>query len=163
MKGYVGMTEEQKRLMLHAHLLVWIYGYNDFVSFRALMDKNPRRYTELARYLDNIVFNQVATLSDINRVMRGVDPAHVPAEVGNSDSDQPAQPASDPLLRDAKECMPVPPTPPTFPPHSVPPNDDLRAAFARLMYLDLASVTPGVNLHKCQPTCHKYNHKDSCR
>ncbi|CAB1112810.1 unnamed protein product [Ectocarpus sp. CCAP 1310/34] len=159
-KGYVGMTEEQKRLMLHAHLLVWIYGYNDFVSFRALMDKTPRRYTELARYLDNIVFNQIATLADINRVMRGVDPAHLPPEVGNHDS---AQPALDPLLRDAKECMPVPPARSTFPPQGEPPDEDLRDAYARLMYLDLACVTPGANLHKCQATCHKYNHKDSTR
>ncbi|CAN0159521.1 unnamed protein product, partial [Ectocarpus sp. 12 AP-2014] len=25
-KGYVGMTEEQKRLVLHCHLLVWVFG-----------------------------------------------------------------------------------------------------------------------------------------
>ncbi|CAN0317457.1 unnamed protein product, partial [Scytosiphon promiscuus] len=28
-KGYVGMTEEQRRLSLHCHLLVWVFGYND--------------------------------------------------------------------------------------------------------------------------------------
>ncbi|CAN0473777.1 unnamed protein product, partial [Laminaria digitata] len=26
--AYIGMTEEQFRLTLHAHLLVWVYGYS---------------------------------------------------------------------------------------------------------------------------------------
>ncbi|CAN0546080.1 unnamed protein product, partial [Ectocarpus sp. 8 AP-2014] len=56
-KGYVGMTEEQKRLTLHCHLLVWVFGYNDFASFRDLMDKTPTRYRELAQYLDRVIFN----------------------------------------------------------------------------------------------------------
>ncbi|CAN0374470.1 unnamed protein product, partial [Pylaiella littoralis] len=33
-KAYVGMTEEQRRLTLHCHLLVWVYGFNDFASLR---------------------------------------------------------------------------------------------------------------------------------
>ena len=27
-QAYIGMTEEQSRLTLHAHLLVWVYGYS---------------------------------------------------------------------------------------------------------------------------------------
>lgn len=38
------VREEQKRLVLHFHVLVWVYGYNDSASFRALMDKTPQRY-----------------------------------------------------------------------------------------------------------------------
>ncbi|CAM9552138.1 unnamed protein product, partial [Laminaria digitata] len=54
-KAYVGMTEEQRRLTLHCHLLVWIYGFNDFASFRDLMDKTPQRYAELALFFSRIV------------------------------------------------------------------------------------------------------------
>ncbi|CAN0496989.1 unnamed protein product, partial [Ectocarpus sp. 12 AP-2014] len=113
-KGYVGMTEEQKRLTLHCHLLVWVYGYNDFASFRELMDKTPTRYFELAEYLDEVIFDQIATLSDINHVMRG------------------------------------------------PRNNVHDDKYAHLMYLDLAGLTGGANLHKCQATCRKFNHGDSC-
>lgn len=71
-KGYVGMTEEQRRLSLHCHLLVWVFGYNDFASFRSLMDKTPERYGELAEFLDRVIFNQVATLGDVHLAMSGV-------------------------------------------------------------------------------------------
>lgn len=37
------------------------------------------------------------------------------------------------------------------------------SSFSRLVYLDLAELTLGANLRKCQPTCHKYIHRDSCR
>eukprot|EP00903_Cladosiphon_okamuranus_P013925 g12952.t1 len=70
-KGYVGMTEEQRRLMLHCHLLVWVYGYTDFASFRALLDKTPEKYNELARFLERVIFNQVASLADVNVAQHG--------------------------------------------------------------------------------------------
>lgn len=159
-KGYVGMTEEQKRLTLHCHLLVWVFGYNDFASFRDLMDKTPTRYTELAQYLDRVIFNQIATLSDINHVMRGVQPASSTSSEVEGDA---AMPAADPLVREAKECMAIPPSPSCFPRGDVPRNDFDDDAYGRLMYLDLAGVTRGANVHKCQATCHKYNHADSCR
>ncbi|CAM9446743.1 unnamed protein product, partial [Ectocarpus fasciculatus] len=103
-KGYVGMTEEQKRLVLHCHLLVWVFGYNDFASFRDLMDRTPARYTELAQYLDNIIFNQVATLADITRVMHGAVEGTSTLPVGDTCQ-------KDPNHRHAKECLPTaPPT-----------------------------------------------------
>lgn len=157
-KGYVGMTEEQKRLTLHCHILLWVFGYNDFASFRALMDKTPHRYTQLAQYLDKVIFNQVATLDDINRVMHGFDKAPV-SQVDTN----PSLPPSDPHVRHAKERMGVPPPESCFPRRGHARcrlhDDD----YARLMYLDLAELTPGANLHKCQSTCHKYNHPGSCR
>ncbi|CAB1107609.1 unnamed protein product [Ectocarpus sp. CCAP 1310/34] len=155
-KGYVGMTEEQKRLTLHCHLLVWVYGYNDFASFRELMDKTPTRYFELAEYLDKVIFNQIATLSDINHVMRGVQPS---PEV---ETDVPAPPP-DQLMRPAKERMAVPPPSSCFPRDGQPRNNVHDDKYAHLMYLDLAGLTGGANLHKCQATCRKFNHGDSCR
>ncbi|CAN0249308.1 unnamed protein product, partial [Ectocarpus fasciculatus] len=124
-KGYVGMTEEQKRLTLHCHLLVWVFGYNDFASFRDLMDKTPTRYTELAQYLDRVIFNQIATLSDINHVMRGVQHASSPPSEVEGDE---AMPAADPLVREAKECMAIPPPPSCFPPAAAS-NDVFQTAF----------------------------------
>ncbi|CAM9735414.1 unnamed protein product, partial [Ectocarpus sp. 13 AM-2016] len=126
-KGYVGMTEEQKRLTLHCHLLVWVYGYNDFASFRELMDKTPTRYFELAEYLDKVIFNQIATLSDINH-----------------------------------ERMAVPPPSSCFPRDGQTRNNVHDDKYAHIMYLDLAGLTGGANLHKCQATCRKFNHGDSC-
>ena len=128
------MTEEQNRLMLHAHLLVWVYGYNDFVSFRALMDKTPQRYTELVRYLDNIVFNQIATLADVTRVLTGVETTGDPS----GDSPNTPQPPRDPLLRNPKECLPDEPPVRTYPPAGEPRDKD--ATWARLFYLDLTSI-----------------------
>lgn len=156
-QAYVGMTEEQRRLMLHCHLLVWVYGYNDCASFRDLMDKPPEKYSKLARFLERVIFNQVASLVDVKLAMHGHD---VP---GSSEEAPPPDTTPDPLVVSAKERIAR--APPTA---CYPHPDDPRCrihdeAFARLMYLDLAELTPGVNEHKCQPTCHKYNHKDSCR
>ena len=64
------MTEEQRRLMLHCHVLVWVYGYTDFSSFRSLLDKTPVK-NELARFLKRVIFNQVATLGDVNVALHG--------------------------------------------------------------------------------------------
>ena len=40
-QAYVAMTEEQQRLMLHCHAIVWVYGYTDYESLRDLLDKTP--------------------------------------------------------------------------------------------------------------------------
>ncbi|CAM9864678.1 unnamed protein product, partial [Laminaria digitata] len=53
-KAYVGMTEEQRRLTLHCHLLVWVFGFNDFSSLRDLMDKTPGSYQDLAEPLERL-------------------------------------------------------------------------------------------------------------
>ncbi|CAM9812698.1 unnamed protein product [Scytosiphon promiscuus] len=151
MKGYVGMSEEQKRRMVHCcHVLVWVYGYNDYVSFRDLMDKTPARYTELAQYLDKIVCNQIATIADVSRIMQGR--TLNPTTSDPSDADP--LPQRDTSVRDAKICLAVPPPLRCFP---------CAARYSRLMYLDLADLTQVANLHKCQATCHKYNHANTCR
>ncbi|CAN0352456.1 unnamed protein product, partial [Ectocarpus sp. 13 AM-2016] len=54
-KAYVGMTEEQRRLTLHCHLLVWVYGFNDFGTLRDFMDKTPDSYQELASFLSRTI------------------------------------------------------------------------------------------------------------
>eukprot|EP00903_Cladosiphon_okamuranus_P018114 g16669.t1 len=82
-KGYVGMTEEQRRLMLHCHLLVWVDGYTDFSSFRVLLDKTPEKCNELAHFLERVIFNQVASLADVNVALHGHslgDVSHDPAD-----------------------------------------------------------------------------------
>lgn len=50
-KGYVGMTEEQRRLMTHCNLLVW-YRNNDFSSLHTPMDKSPDKCNRRARFLE---------------------------------------------------------------------------------------------------------------
>lgn len=157
-KGYVGMTEEQKNLVLHCRVLIWIYGFNDFASFRDFMHKTPERYTELTRFLKNIIFNQIATLDDINRVMNGSTDMESSTGVTDENLSSP-----DPLVRHAKERVAAPP-----PPDCSSRDGCARCrvhdnAYARLLYLDLAELTPGANLHRCQATCHKYSCRDSCR
>ncbi|CAN0576475.1 unnamed protein product, partial [Laminaria digitata] len=106
-KAYVGMTEEQRRLTLHCHLLVWIYGFNDFGSFRELMDKTPERYAELARFFSRVVFNQIASKDDVRHALLGTEeppssdePASVPATGESSQPDDTAP---------AKQCLAVAP------------------------------------------------------
>lgn len=141
--------------MLHCHLLVWTYGYNDFSSSRTLMDKTPEKYSKLASFLEQVIFNQVATLSNVHLALHGNN-NHEAASAGG-------QPDPDPLYVPAKERLPQPPPTTCFPRHGF---DRCRLhddSFASFMYLDLAEITPGANLHKCQATCHKYNHKKTCR
>ncbi|CAB1096245.1 unnamed protein product [Ectocarpus sp. CCAP 1310/34] len=155
-KGYLGMTEEQRRVMLHSHVVVWVYGFNEFSSFRDLMDKRPEKY-KLARFLERVIFNQVASFADVNLAMHGHD--HTP----RASSELEPENVSDPLVRPAKERMAQPPSPACFPRQGVkrcPVHDD---SYARLMYLDLAELVPGAQLHRCQPTCHKFNNRNKCR
>ena len=79
-KAYVGMTEEQRGLTLHCHLLVWVYGFNDFASFRELMYQTPERYADLACFFSHIVFIQIATEDDVRHALQGADEPAVPAE-----------------------------------------------------------------------------------
>ncbi|CAB1100401.1 unnamed protein product [Ectocarpus sp. CCAP 1310/34] len=159
-KACVGMTEEQRRLMLHCHLLVWVYGYNDFSIFRELMDKSPEKYNKLARFLEQVIFNQVATLTDTNLAFDGHEYEHMSRaseDTGTSEA------GPDPQHVAAKERIARPPPTACFPRDGV---DRCRVhdeAFSRLVYLDLAEITPAVSLHKCQLACNKFNHRDSCR
>lgn len=105
--------------------------------------------------MDNIVFNQIATLADIRRVMGGVDTS--------GDVEDVVQPPPDPLIRDPKECLPIAPDVRSFPRAGEQRCAECEAAYARLMYLDLASLTRDANWHRCQATCHKHNHKGDCR
>lgn len=69
-KAYIGMTEGQRRLMLHCHLLVWVYGLNDFASLRDVMDKTPDSYQELTRSLSRAFFSQVASAENVRHSMQ---------------------------------------------------------------------------------------------
>ncbi|CAN0593808.1 unnamed protein product, partial [Laminaria digitata] len=50
-KSYIGMTGEQFRLTLHAHLLVWVYGYSSPEQLRDDLETSLERHVELARYV----------------------------------------------------------------------------------------------------------------
>lgn len=157
-EGYIGMTEEQRHLMLHCHLLVWVYGYND--QLRTLIDTSPEKYNKLARFLEQVIFNQVASLADVNMAMQGHDCKEIaPSSVLAGSADQ----APDSLVNHAKEGIAQPPPTACFPRRGEDRCIVHDEAYARLMYLDLAEITPATNLHGCRPTCHKFNHSDSCR
>ena len=160
-KAHVAMTEEQKRLTLHCHAICWVYGYSDFDSFRALLDKSPEKYAKLAQFLEQVIFNQVATLGDVNLALygHGSETTSTSSQDTSASSDR----SRDPLIIDARQRLPRPPPAECFPRADVDRCLVHDEAYARLMYLDLAELTPAVNLHSCQPTCHKYNHGDSCR
>ncbi|MEP4214427.1 MAG: hypothetical protein ABJL35_03620, partial [Parasphingorhabdus sp.] len=112
-KAYVGKTEVQRRLTVHCLLLVWVYGFNDFGSFRELMDKTPERYAELARFVWRVVFNQIASKGDVRHALLGTEeplssdePASVPATRESSQTDDTAP---------AKECFAVAPPSESWP------------------------------------------------
>ncbi|CAM9359253.1 unnamed protein product, partial [Pylaiella littoralis] len=65
------MTEEQRRLTLHCHLLVWVYGFNDFASLRDQMDETPGSYEELAMFLSRTIFSQIASEEDVRHALLG--------------------------------------------------------------------------------------------
>ncbi|CAN0365278.1 unnamed protein product, partial [Laminaria digitata] len=50
-KSYIGMTEEQFRPTLHAHLLVWVYGYSSPEQLCDDLGTSLERHVELARYV----------------------------------------------------------------------------------------------------------------
>lgn len=154
-KAYVGMTEEQRRLMLHCHLLVWVYGFNDFASLRDVMDKTPGSYQALAIFLSRTIFSQVASYEDVQHGMQGV-----PEPTGE---ERTAPPERDALERPAKECIAMPPPSASFPPPGV--DRDLRCeeAYLRKFLSDIANIIRMANMHVCTFTCHKYGHADSCR
>ena len=160
-QAYVAMTEEQKRLMLHCHAIVWVYGYTDYESLRDLLDQTPDKYAKLAQFLERIIFNQVASLADIDLAMHGYSSADdSPSSQETPRSDRQPQES---LIIDSRQRLARPPPAECFPRAGTNRCKVHDEAYARLMYLDLADLTPAVNLHTCQATCHKYNHHDSCR
>ncbi|CAN0265693.1 unnamed protein product, partial [Scytosiphon promiscuus] len=148
-KAYIGMTEEQKRLTLHCHLLIWTFGFNDFGSLRDIMDKTPESYKDLASFLSRTIFSQVASEADIQHAMQG-DP-----EPPTTGSDR-IMPPQNPLERPAKECITVPPPLACFPP----PGDERdvsseRHYISNVLHPDLAHITTTANTH--QPMVNSYN------
>lgn len=161
-KAYVGMTEEQRRLTLHCHLLVWIYGFNDFNSFRELMDKTPERYADLARFFSRIIFNQVASKDDVRHALQGTDE---PSSANDTSSVPVTEESSqtDGVDRPAKQCLPSAPPPECWPRRGVERSLRHDNEFIDHMQPDVAEVTTSANVHKCCFTCHKGGHEDSCR
>ena len=49
-QAYIGMTEEQSRLTLHARRLVWVYGYNSREQLRDDLGTSLQNHVDLARY-----------------------------------------------------------------------------------------------------------------
>ncbi|CAN0048167.1 unnamed protein product, partial [Ectocarpus fasciculatus] len=155
-KAYVGMTEEQKRLTLHCHLLVWCHGYQDFSSLRDTMDKTPDSYHELASFLSRTIFCQVASEADVQHAFRGDE------EPTGTERDH-VPPAEDPLERPATECIPVPPPSACYPPPRIERNVVAENEYFRHFQPDVANVTRKANTHACTFTCHKFGHANSCR
>lgn len=149
-----GMTEEQKRLTLHCHLLIWCFGYNDFSSLRDTMDKNPESYQDLASFLSRTIFSQIASPDDVNHALRGteeptgVDNDHVP-------------PPHNQLERPATECIAVPPPFSCCPAPGVEPDSATEDTYLRDFHADLANITAKANTHTCTFTCHKHGHAKS--
>lgn len=96
-----------------------------------------------------VILNQVATLADINFAMRDHGDTATSVEVADS------TPSNDPLLVEPKQRIAQPPPAACFLPDGVESCRLHDASFARLIYLDLTELTPGANLHSCQPTCHE--------
>lgn len=155
-KAYVGMTEEQKRLTLHCHLLVWSVGYNDFSNLRKTMDNAPDCYQRLATFLSRTIFSQVATTDDVGHAMRG------DAEPTGGQQDRMSPPAN-PLERPATECVAVPPPSACFPPPGLEPDRICQDTYLAKFQGDLANITTKANTHTCTFTCHKHGHAKSCR
>lgn len=161
-KAFVGMTEEQKRLTLHCHLLVWTVGYQDFSSLRETMDKTPGMYQDLATFLSRTIFSQVASPKDVAHAMRGdVEPTGT--------AEDHISPVQNPLERPATECIAIaPPSGCGSRPHcgsrpqqehQVTNEDQYLADF----HADLANITTKANTHACTFICHKHGHAKSCR
>lgn len=156
-KAYVGMTEEQRRLTLHCHLLVWVFGFNDFASLRAFMDKTPGSYQELALFLSRTIFSRIASAEGVRHTMQGA-PEPAPTDA----ADSPLIPR-DPLERAVKECIAVPPPRSCFPPPTVERDVANEEQYLEHFRSDLADITKTANVHACTFTCHKHGHPDSCR
>lgn len=160
-KAYEGMTEEQRWLTLHCHLLVWVYGFNDFTSFRELMDKTPERYAELACFFSRIVSNQIASKDDLSHALQGADEPAVSSELP-SVPDATVSSGTE-SITPVKQCLATPPPAQCWRrpgvERSLPHDND----FVPHMQPDSAEVTTSANVHKCSFTCHKGGPEDSCR
>ncbi|CAN0522323.1 unnamed protein product, partial [Ectocarpus sp. 8 AP-2014] len=64
-KAYTGMTEEQHRLMLHGHLMVWVHGFTSREQLRNDVGHNLKKHAELAKYIGRIIYNQVMSLEEV--------------------------------------------------------------------------------------------------
>lgn len=155
-KAYVGMTEEQKRLTLHCHLLVWSVGFQDFSTLREGMDRTPDSYEQLACFLSRTIFSQVATEEDVQHALRGGP------EPNDADRDH-VPPPEGPLERPATECIAAPPPSACFTPPGVDRHLDTEDLYLRKFHADLANITAKANMHACTFTCHKFGHANSCR
>lgn len=150
------MTEEQKRLTLHCHLLVWVVGYQDFSTLRETMDKTPGSYQELASFLSRTIFSQVASPEDVRHAMCGGD------EPTGTEADH-IPPLQNALERPATECIAKPPPSACW----LTPDDErdvvTEERYLAELHADLANITTKANTHSCTFTCHKHGHANSCR
>ncbi|CAM9810158.1 unnamed protein product, partial [Ectocarpus sp. 13 AM-2016] len=64
-KAYIGMTEEQHRLMLHGHLMVWVHGFTSREQLRNDLGHILKKHTERAKYIGRIIYNQVMSLEEV--------------------------------------------------------------------------------------------------
>ncbi|CAN0076480.1 unnamed protein product, partial [Ectocarpus sp. 13 AM-2016] len=62
---YIGMTEEQHRLMLHGHLMVWVHGFTSREQLRQDVGYSLKKHAELAKYIGRIIYNQVMSVEEV--------------------------------------------------------------------------------------------------
>lgn len=91
------MTEEQRRFMLHYHLLVWVYGYNDFSSFRVLI------YGQDSRKIQRVdSLSRASYLQSSSQALHG----HGDTESSASAAECGAEPAAESAVEHAAESPP---------------------------------------------------------
>ncbi|CAN0520851.1 unnamed protein product, partial [Ectocarpus sp. 12 AP-2014] len=64
-KAYIGMTEEQHRLMLHGHLMVWVHGFTSREQLRNDIGHSLKKHAELGKYIGRIIYNQVMSVEEV--------------------------------------------------------------------------------------------------
>lgn len=154
-KAYVGMTEEQKRLMLHCHLLVWVHGFTSFAALRDELDDNHRQYEDLAKFFSRVILNQIASREDVDVCLRGQPECDVSSPADHLSA------ARDASVCHAKKCL-------------IPDVDwrcllvsgeewcaDALRQYGVKIHADMADITSAVNLHKRVPACFSKAHR--CR
>ncbi|CAM9698129.1 unnamed protein product, partial [Ectocarpus fasciculatus] len=65
-KAYIGMTEEQHRLMLHGHLMVWVHGFTSREQLRQDVGGSLKKHADLAKYIGRIIYNQVMSVEEVD-------------------------------------------------------------------------------------------------
>lgn len=179
-QAYIGMTEEQRKLTLHAHMLVWVYGFNGVDLLREEIGGDVALHVRLASYVGRIIVNQLMTEDEMRCCLLGEpEPSYVegheipppsctapeaslPRVDGWPESDDTRAARKDPLR--VSQCAPAPVGGVLPPLDSGSNRDDESIRDSELCLLCLVedgwALAAAANTHKCTHTCVKYAKKD---